>query len=223
MSTFEGFHKDGVGFFHALKMQQSREWFAEHKEDFERLWNAPMKVFLDEMKPQLQKVYKRKLGDVKVFRIYRDVRFSKDKSPFKTWMAGLIPFAGYGKMEGPAALYLHLGLENFIAFGFYQLEPAQLKRYRAGLLDEKKGSALQKLVDAAGKVGMQADALETLKRPPPGVSPDHPRVELLKQKALGLSTSKIPDSVRYKKTFAKWVLGQAKVAAPILEWGFKNL
>lgn len=221
--SFEGFHKDGVGWFHALRMQQSREWFQEHKDDFERLWNAPMKAFLAEVKPPLEKLYKRKLAEPKVFRIYRDVRFSKDKSPFKTWMGGLLQFAGYGKMEGPAALYLHLGLEEVVAFGFYALEPAELKRYRAGLLDEKKGSALQKRVDAAQKKGLKADAFEHLKRPPPGVDPEHPRVHLLKQKGLGLSTSKIPKDVRYKKAFTDWVLAQAKLAAPVLEWGFKNL
>jgi uncharacterized protein (TIGR02453 family) len=223
MSTFEGFHKDGVGWFRALAMQQNREWFQANKADFERLWNAPMKAFLDELKSPLEKVFKKKVGPPKVFRIYRDVRFSKDKSPYKTWMAGLLPFEGGKAMEGPAALYLHLGLEEFVAFGFYVLEPPQLKRLRAGILDEKKGRDLEKRVAAAARVGLTHTSMESLKRAPPGVDPKHPRIALLKQKALGLSTESIPKSVRYSAKLTDWVLTQARAAAPVLEWGFKNL
>ncbi|MFT3711702.1 MAG: DUF2461 domain-containing protein [Archangium sp.] len=221
--SFEGFHKDGVGWFHALSIQQNRDWFQANKEDFERLWNAPMKAFLAELKSPLQKIFKKPVGEPKVFRIHRDVRFSKDKSPYKTWMAGLLPFAGGKAMEGPAALYLHLGLEEFVAFGFYVLEPPQLKRLRAGILDDKKGKDLEKRVALAGKSGLEHTSMESLKRAPPGVDPKHPRIELLKQKALGLSTSSIPKSVRFSPKLTDWVLTQAKAAAPVLEWGFKNL
>lgn len=219
LAPFSGFPKPGVSWFQGLAMAQNRDWFQAHREGYEQLWLAPMQSLLAELKAPLEKVYGKKLGPVKVFRLNRDVRFSKDKSPYKTHIAGMIPFEGFAPMEGPAALYLHLGLEEVVAFGFYMLETPSLQRLRKQLLDEKTGPALAKLISAAGKVGLQPDGMEKLKRPPPGVSADHPRVELLKNKSLALSRNDVPRSVRFGAGLKAWVLEQAKAAAPVVKWG----
>jgi uncharacterized protein (TIGR02453 family) len=221
--SFAGFPKEGVSWFQALSIAQNREWFAQNKAAFELLWLEPTKALLAEVKGPLEKIYKRKLGEPKVFRLNRDVRFSKDKSPYKRWMAGMLPFAGFKPMEGPAALYFHLGMEDEVAFGFYVLESPMVKKLRAGILDEKSGRELQKYVDAARKKGLRVESMEVLKRAPPGVDPAHPRVELLKHKALALGTDSIPKSVRYNAKFKDWVLDAASAAAPVLSWGFKRL
>ena len=220
---FEGFPKEGVAWFQALALAQRREWFEAHRAGFQALWLEPMKALLDELVEPLSRVYRRKLGAPKVFRIHRDVRFSKDKSPYKTWMAGMLPFDGFKPMEGPAALYLHLGLEEVVAFGFYVLEPPALKKLRAGLLHEKKGAELARLVEGAKKAGLAPDAMEKTKRPPPGVDPGHPRAELLKHKALALSRSDVPKKVRYGPKLKAFLVEQAEAAAPVLAWGFKHL
>ena len=216
---FSGFPKQGVSWFHHLAVAQNREWFQAHKDGYEDLWLTPMKALLEEVHAPLQKIYGQKLGPSKIFRLNRDVRFSKDKSPYKTHVAAMIPFDGYGKMEGPAALYFHLGLQDVVGFGFYMLEPKSLQKLRKALIDEKTGKPLAKLIEAAQKKGLEPDSFERLKRPPPGVSPDHPRVELLKNKALGLSTRSIPKSVRFGPKFKTWLLDQAKAAAPVIKWG----
>ena len=219
VAPFTGFPKPGLSWFQSLAVAQNREWFQAHKAGYEQLWLHPMESLLSELRAPLEKLYGRKLGATKIFRLNRDVRFSKDKSPYKTNIAGMLPFDGFKPMEGPAALYVHLGLEEVVAFGFYMLEPASLQRLRKLLIDEKTGAPLAKLMAAAGKKGLVPDSMEKLKRPPPGVSPDHPRVELLKQKALALSTEQIPKSVRFGAGFKAWVLEQAKAAAPVVKWG----
>jgi uncharacterized protein (TIGR02453 family) len=219
VAPFSGFPKPGVSWFQGLAMAQNREWFQAHKAGYEQLWLGPMQSLLAEVRGPLEKMYGRKLGATKVFRLNRDVRFSKDKSPYKTHIAGMIPFDGFKPMEGPAALYLHLGLEDVVAFGFYMLEPASLQRLRKLIIEEKTGAPLAKLMAAAGKVGLSPDSMERLKRPPPGVTADHPRVELLKNKALALSCSEIPKKLRFGAEFKAWVLAQAKAAAPVVKWG----
>ena len=216
---FTGFPKAGINWFQSLAVAQNREWFQAHKDGYEQLWLAPMSSLLTELRAPLEKLYGRKLGPTKIFRLNRDVRFSKDKSPYKTNIAGLLPFEGFKPMEGPAALYLHLGLEEFVAFGFYMLETPSVLKLRKQLLDEKVGPALAKLFAGAQKVGLEPDGMEKLKRPPPGVSADHPRVELLKQKSLALGRGDIPKSVRFTAGFKAWVLEQAKAAAPVVKWG----
>lgn len=219
VAPFTGFPKPGISWFQSLAVAQNREWFQAHRDGYEQLWLEPMQSLLTELRAPLEKIYGRKLGATKVFRLNRDVRFSKDKSPYKTNIAGLLPFEGFKPMEGPAALYLHLGLEEFIGFGYYRLEPASLARLRKLLIEDKSGVPLGKLVASAQKAGLKPDAMEKLKRPPPGVTPDHPRVELLKQKALALAREDIPKSVRFGAGLKAWLVEQAKNAAPVVKWG----
>lgn len=217
---FTGFPKEGVSWFQALALAQSREWFQAHKGAFDELWVQPMKALLDELSAPLAKVYGRPLGPPKLFRLNRDLRFSKDKTPYKTHIAGMLPFEGAAAMSGPAALYLHLGLNEVVGFGYYVLGPAELKRLRQSILQDATGRPLQKLVDSAQKRGLEFGGLDKLRRPPPGVDADHPRVELLKQKGLAVSRTDIPKKVRFGKELKPWLLEQAKLAAPILKWGF---
>jgi uncharacterized protein (TIGR02453 family) len=220
--AFEGFAKEGVSWFDALALAQNREWFQANKAAYESLWVTPMKALLEELHAPISKIYGFKVGPPKVFRINRDVRFAKDKRPYKTNIAGMIAVNGSNPKEGPAALYLHLGAEEFVGFGFYWLEPPSLLKLRKKLLDEKEGPKLGALVEAARKKGFSSDARETLKRPPPGVAKDHPRVELLKHKALAVGREDIPKSVRYSAKLKNWLLEQAEVAAPVVKWGIKE-
>lgn len=220
MSSFTGFPKAGVAWFQGLAMAQNKEWFHAHRDGYEQLWLEPINALVAEVSGPLAKLYGKKLAPAKIFRLNRDVRFSKDKSPYKTNAGVLLHFDGYPPMEGPAALYFHLGMDEEVAFGFYTLEPAALKRLRNAIVDEKTGPALQKLIDAAAKHGLTPMSMEQLKRAPVGLDPAHPRVELLKHKGLALSAGAIPKKVRYGAEFKDWVLAQAEAAAPVVKWGF---
>ena len=220
LPRFTGFSKPGISWFDGLAMAQSREWFHANKAAYELLWLNPMKSLLAELEKPLAKVHGRKLGPAKLFRLNRDVRFSKNKNPYKTNISALIPFEGHAAMEGPAALYLHLGLDEVVAFGFYMLEPAALQRLRKRIIDEKTGPGLQKLVTALEKKGLSLDGMEKLKRAPLGVDPTHPRIELLKNKGLAVSRSDIPKGVRFGPELKDWIVEQAALAAPLIKWGF---
>jgi uncharacterized protein (TIGR02453 family) len=218
-APFAGFPREGVPWFRRLALEQSRDWFQENRAAYEELWVRPMSALLGELARPLCKVYGRAVGPPKIFRLNRDLRFSKDKRPYKTNIAGLLPLSRAASMESPAALYLHLGLEETVAFGFYVLQPPALRRLRELVLHEAKGPALQRLVNAAAAKGLELDGLERLKRAPAGVLPTHPRIELLKQKGLALSRPDIPKDVRFKATLKGWLLEQAKAAAPLVKWG----
>jgi len=217
--AFSGFDKGQVAFFKQLAAKQDREWFKEHKDRYLSLAERPMKELFDALQPSLARQYKGfALALPKHFRIYRDVRFSKDKSPFKTHVAAMIALKG-GEEEGaPAALYMHLGLHDYAGAGHWHLPPDKLARYRKLVADEKTGRELQKRVEALGRKGFKVESFESTKRVPPGFPPDHPRAELLKRKGLGISFPKIPPAVRFSSKLAAWLAARSAEAASLVTW-----
>jgi len=217
--AFTGFSREGDAFFAQLAVRQDREWFKAHKDEFKSQWEAPMKALLEELKAPLAKQYRGvKLLEPKVFRIYRDVRFSKDKSPFKTYHAGVINFPGGEETGAPAAIYVHFGTENVVAAGHWMLPPDKLKLYRQLVADAKTGPELQRKVDALAKKGFGAEAMEATKRVPPGFDADHPRAALLKQKGLGFTFPEPPKAVRHSEKLTKWIVEHSALVAPVVSW-----
>ncbi|MBX7099092.1 MAG: DUF2461 domain-containing protein [Myxococcaceae bacterium] len=217
--TFTGFPKEGVGFFRELSLRQDRDWFKANKARYQALWEAPLKALLDDVQPRLAKVYRGlPLEKPKAFRIYRDVRFSKDKSPFKTNVAGVITGKGGIEVGAPAALYVHLGLTEEAGVGHWMLSPEQLASLRRVLVDPKAGAELRRKVAALEARGFTADAMEKLKRVPKGFDPEHPSAELLKLKGLGLLFPKIPPKVRFGAGLADWLVDRSTEAAPLVLW-----
>src|SRR5207248_1105747 len=106
-----GFPDAEAKFFRNLAKRQSREWFQAHKAEFDEGWQEPMKALLSEVRALADKSFPHcELAEPKTFRIYRDVRFSKDKSRYKTHIGGVIQIKRSGKMtEVPIALYFHVG------------------------------------------------------------------------------------------------------------------
>src|SRR5262245_39058732 len=149
---FSGFQRGQVAFFKQLAATQDREWFRQNKDRYLTLAERPMKDLLDDLQPALARQYQGfALTPPKHFRIYRDVRFSKDKSPFKTHVAAMIGLRG-GEEEGaPAALYVHLGLQDFAGAGHWHLPPDKLGRYRKLVGNDKTGRELQKRVEGLNK------------------------------------------------------------------------
>src|SRR6476469_7272717 len=105
--AFAGFERDAMQFLHELSVEMNREWFEANKARYQARWVEPMTALLGDVAARLAKTYAPiKLQPPKLFRIYRDTRFSKDKSPYKTHVAGRI-----GLREGCSALYLHVGID----------------------------------------------------------------------------------------------------------------
>jgi uncharacterized protein (TIGR02453 family) len=222
MGQFEGFADADGKFFKALAKNQKRDWFEAHKHTFEEGWNAPMKVLLAEVRGAIDRAYAHcDLDEPKVFRIYRDVRFSKDKTPYKTWMAGCIPTKKTAKVtETPVALYVHFGTETAMASGLYRMEPDSLARYRTAVAEDARGKELAKILTRLTKDGYSVDMMhdDHLKKVPKGYDADHPRAELLKRKGLGVAFPPLPKGMLASPKLVDWLATHAKKAAPLVEW-----
>jgi uncharacterized protein (TIGR02453 family) len=155
----------------------------------------------------------------KVFRLHRDVRFSKDKSPYKTNVSGVLSVKRKGSItEVPAALYLQIGTEGMVAAGQYGMSGEGLARYRAALLDDVRGPEIAKIVKRLEKDGFTPGAMETLKKPPRGVPPEHPRASLLQLKGLIVSFPAPDPSLLTDRKLVDWLVAHGKKAAPLVRW-----
>ncbi len=164
--AFKGWPVEAIEFFEGLEADNSKAYWQEHKPVYERAVRAPMDELLTELAPEF--------GPGKVFRAYRDTRFSKDKSPYKTNIAATND-----------AGYISLSCEGLgVGTGLYMPAGDQLERLRAAVADDETGQALERLVTHLRKKGIEVSAHETLKTAPKGYPKDHPRIELLRQKGL---------------------------------------
>jgi uncharacterized protein (TIGR02453 family) len=219
---FDGF-ADGEGkFFKALAKHQNRDWFLAHKEEFETGWSGPMKALLLDLRSAIDRSYAHcDLDEPKVFRIFRDVRFSKDKSPYKTFVAGCIPTKRSAKItETPAAIYMHFGTRNVVASGLYMMDAPVLARYRSAVAEDARGKELVKILAKLEKDGFLADSMhdDVLKRVPKGFDPEHPRGALLRRKSLGVSYPALPKGMLASRKLLPWLVERAKKVAPLVEW-----
>jgi len=218
---FEGF-ADGDGrFFRALARNQRREWFEAHRKEYEQGWLAPMKALLGEVRDRIDPFFpQHPLAAPKVFRIYRDVRFAKDKSPYKTHVGGYVAIAGAGQgPSAPAALYVHVGAgEVFVASGQYMMDPGQLASFREAVLDDRRGGELVAILRKLTRAGFVVGSHEVLQRVPRGLEPDHPRADLLKRKGLIVTFPEPSRRLLTARTFVDWLVTHTKRAVPLVEW-----
>ncbi len=217
--TFPGFADPSMRFFHELDAHQDRAWFLEHKSEYEEQWARPLAGLLAQVAPRIARFYTGlPLRDPKVFRLQRDVRFSLDKSPYKTHVSGLLALRGGSEaVEAPAALYVQLGTESFVGAGAYFMPPPLLKAWRETLLDSRRGAAMARAVDGLTAHGYSISAVGSLKTAPRGVEPNHPRIALLKHKGLALGFPPIPAGVLGTADFADWLVDRAEETAPVVQ------
>jgi uncharacterized protein (TIGR02453 family) len=165
--TFRGWPAEAIEFYEGLEADNSRTYWQENKAVYEKIVRGPMDELLAEIAPEF--------GEGKIFRPYRDVRFSKDKSPYKTSIAATLERGGY----------VHFGADGLGAgSGMYMMAPDQLDRFRRAVADGRKGRELVDIVDKTRKRGIEVTAHDVLKTAPKGYAKDHPRIELLRHKGL---------------------------------------
>ncbi len=217
---FEGFADDEGTFFRALVKHQNREWFQAHKAEFEEGWNGPMKLLVAELREAIDSLYPHcDLGEPKIFRIFRDVRFSKDKSPYKTHIGAYVPTKRTGNsMSAPAALYVHIGTERFAAAGYYEMAGPDLARFRNAVADEARGKELVKILAKLEKKGFTVQSHGEVKRVPKGFEPEHPRAALLKYKGLIAGFPPFPKGLVASRKLVDWLAKGSKDVAPLVEW-----
>lgn len=170
MTRFGGFPEGALDFFVELEANNERSWWLANKDRFDAEIKAPMQLLLDAVAPAGSSFH--------VFRMNRDVRFSKDKSPYK------LAHAGVTEREGGATLYVQLSKAGlFVGGGVYHPAKDQLARYREAVDDDSSGPALAAAVAKVRKAGVDVGSGEdVLVRAPKGFAPDHPRIDLLRWK-----------------------------------------
>jgi uncharacterized protein (TIGR02453 family) len=185
--AFAGFPKDFFAFFRELKAHNERPWFEANKERFRDSVQAPMSAFIAEMAPKLKKVSKNFVADPKpnggsMFRIYRDVRFSRDKRPYKEHAACHFRHAAGRDVHAPG-FYMHFAPgEVMFGGGMWMPPPDALAKIRDAIA---KNSAAWKKVKTDKTFIKHFETIDgdALTRPPRGYDPAHPFIEDIKRKS----------------------------------------
>jgi uncharacterized protein (TIGR02453 family) len=173
VTAFAGFAPEAFGWFAGLEAENTREWFAAHRDTYEDAVRGAFEAMLLELADDLG-------GDVKLFRQHRDLRFSADRSPYKTRTYGLI----HDRPGNRPVLYAQISVTGlFAGSGYHVLAADQLARFRDAVADERTGPPLEEAVAHAEAAGAETYG-ETLRTAPRGYPRDHPRIALLRHKAL---------------------------------------
>ena len=165
--AFTGWPDEAIDFYDGLEEDNSKSYWQAHKASYDAAVKGPMDALLAELADEF--------GAGKIFRPNRDVRFSKDKSPYKTAIGATLAGGGYVQVSGAG-----LG----VGFGMYTMASDQLERFRQAIDLDNIGRELVALVEAARRKGLDVTAHESLKTAPRGYPRDHPRIDLLRQKGL---------------------------------------
>jgi uncharacterized protein (TIGR02453 family) len=203
--SFEGFPAATFDWFAGLERDNSRAYFSATRETYERDVRGALEAMLEELAPAAGG------GSIKLFRQQRDVRFSHDKSPYKTTTYGLVQ----GPPGSEAGFYAQVSARGlFAGTGYHEFAPDQLDRYRAAVLDDAAGAALDRAVATLEDGGFEVYG-EALKTAPRGAPRDHPRIRLLRHKAIfggrALTPGKsgIPPQRALEHVTATWRMGEA--------------
>jgi uncharacterized protein (TIGR02453 family) len=175
VTSFKGFTDQALELYVGLEADNSKEFWATHKAVWEAEVRDPMVALLDALEDEF--------GPGKVFRPYRDVRFSKDKTPYKTHQGAFV-----GATLG-IGYYVQIGAEGLLAGGGWRPhEPGQVERYRVAVADDTSGPPLVAAVDALVAAGFRVEG-DPVKTRPRGYPADHPRLALIRNRALMVTRS----------------------------------
>ena len=164
---FSGWPERAFEFYEGLEADNSKTYWTAHRAVYDNDVLAPMEALLTEFAGEF--------GDGKVFRPYRDVRFSADKSPYKTAIGATLSGGGY----------VHLSADGLaVALGYHLMAPDQLARYRHAVAEDVTGEQLRRVIAEVEGHGIDVIGEDPLKTAPRGYSKDHPRADLLRNKGL---------------------------------------
>ena len=225
--TFTGFRPEAIQFLADLAENNERDWFTPRKGEYETLLKEPLAALCVALDATFNERGIPLEGDPtrSPFRIYRDVRFSKDKSPYKTNVAASFPWAEGGDTDGPHGFgesgnpggYFHMAPgEVYIGGGMWHPPTAKLAAFRNAVADDPE--AVRLLIDEPRFVEtFGAISGEKLKRVPAGFPPDHPEAELLKQKDLTFGR-RLADKDVMGPHLVDLIADSFEVATPVMRW-----
>jgi uncharacterized protein (TIGR02453 family) len=207
-SAFTGFPVAALDFYDDLEMDNTKSFWTAHKDTYETAVRAPMAALVAALEPEF--------GTAKVFRPYRDVRFAKDKTPYKTHQGA---FVAAGPSTG---WYVQVGAPGVrVGVGFYEASSPRLAGIRAAIDDERRGAELDKLIKRLQRTGWELGG-DKLKTTPRGYDTDHPRIELLRHRSMTLGRSYGFEPVIHTAELLDLVRKDWRAARPFVEWVADN-
>nr|WP_243407361.1 DUF2461 domain-containing protein [Frankia canadensis] len=166
MPAFAGFPAEALIFYEGLEADNSKAYWTDHRDLYDKAVRGPMLALLTALEPEF--------GESHLFRPHRDVRFSKDKSPYKTAIGAYITGGGYVQVSANGLM---------VASGYWQTASDQVERLRAAVADDVTGPKLEAVVDRLREEGYEISG-NRLKTRPRGYDADHPRIELLRHRTI---------------------------------------
>lgn len=222
LQDFEGFSKETVTFFQSLKRNNNKKWFDSHKSEYNTFVLQPSRAFVVAMGERLKSLSPNILAipktNMSLFRIYRDTRFSPDKSPYKTYM-GIYFWEGSRPRMECSGYYFHLEPPNLLlGTGIYMFPRNMFDRYRNSVVHPDSGKELTEILkEITDKKGFEIGG-KHYKRIPPSFDPSHPNAEFLLHNGLYIGyETKIPEEF-YSRKLIEYCLEKFHLMEPLHKW-----
>ena len=224
-NTFTGFSKEAIQFLLDLENNNNKEWFEERKTFFQKELQQPAKALVIALGQRLQDEIssdivadERTNGAGSLMRIYRDTRFSKDKTPYKTNVAMLF-WEGPRKKSENSTFGFQFGTAGAGLYaGMWAFPKEMLPVYRETVANDKSGSELEEIITSVESAGDYKVEGEKYKKVPAGYDADHPRAELLKYKGMHASAPSIDPKVLLSADLVDVLTEHFRNMAPLQQW-----
>jgi uncharacterized protein (TIGR02453 family) len=205
MEPFTGWPPAALEWFRELEQNNNREWFQANRKTYDEAVRGPLEALLEEVRDEF--------GDAKVFRPNRDIRFSADKSPYKTEIYAVLYHPGSG------GWYVHLNKEGlFTGGGIYAPDRNRLDALRAAIAADDTGSRLEEIIAKMEAEGSELMTEGALKTAPRGYRADQPRIGLLRLPHLVAGTRHAAGPWLHTPEAKKRVVDGWRSVTPLLEW-----
>lgn len=205
---FSGFPVAALDFYDDLEVDNTKSFWEAHKHVYAESVKAPMTALCRALEPEF--------GAAKIFRPYRDVRFSKDKTPYKTHQGA---YVAVGPSTGWYVEISPRGLRT--GAGFYEASGTRLAAFREAVAHDTYGVELERLVAQLTSQGFEMGG-ERLKTSPRGFDADHPRIDLLRHKSLTLGRSHGFEPVIHTPEALDLVRDDWRTLRPLVEWAQRH-
>lgn len=217
---FNGFGEHAVEFFDGLDVDNSRAYWEDNREIYAGDVRAPMEALVAELEGEFAGKFggSGRPGTGKVFRPHRDLRFSKDKRPYKLHCGGVIEPG-----RGAGAYYVELSSAGLrVGGGSFRMAPDQLARYRVAVDEERRGTELAKLLDELCAAGWQLCG-DRMRTGPRGYPAEHPRMELLRHRTVYLTYTWPPDAELHTRSALERVRAAWRQLTGLNEWIYDHV
>ncbi len=223
IKPFLGIPQEGLAFLQALGENNQKSWFEAHKKQYITHLLRPAQSLVISLGKRLQKIDpnlqydNRANGAGSIYRIYRDLRFSKDKRPYKTHL-DIAFWIGEKKSASPSIFGVRIAPKGgMVMVGNYRFDPTLKQKFQQAAAEEERGSQLAAILQNIKEAGNTIEG-DQYKRVPRGFDADHPRGDLLRYKSLYALSPTIPPEEMTKINLVNISLEHCQTMAPLHRW-----